>query len=211
MFTGLVQTQGEVLSIEPLSPASSGKRLRIRTSNWNHRPNPGDSICVSGCCLTLAEPATVEGDALTMAFDVIPESLSKTKLGAFIAGSRVNIEPSCTPTTLLGGHVVQGHVEGLASIVSIETSPGWVVTLKPPAALMPCITPKGSITIDGISLTVAQVDPKAGTFQVALIPTTLEETTIGRSKVGEVCNIETDILARTVIHYIQHYAQGSSE
>ena len=154
-------------------------------------------------------PAIVQDDALEMAFDVIPESLSRTKLGTLIAGSRVNIEPSCTPTSLLGGHVVQGHVEGLATIENVDTDPAWVVTLKPPATLMPCITPKGSITIDGISLTVAHVDPDAGTFQVALIPTTLDETTIGHAKVGEHCNIETDIMARTVVHYLRNYAQGA--
>lgn len=209
MFTGLIQTVGEVIAIDPREPKGSGVRLRVTTTGWDHRPSPGDSICVSGCCLTLTEPASVQGDAVEMAFDVIPESLSRTKLGALIKGSRVNIEPSCTPDTLLGGHVVQGHVEGLATIERVETDPAWVVTLKPPAALMPCITPKGSITIDGISLTVAQVDPVEGTFQVALIPTTLEETTIGHAKVGEHCNIETDIMARTVVHYLQHYAQGA--
>ncbi len=207
MFTGLVQTIGEVGSIRALSPVGSGVRLLIRTRGWDHKPCPGDSICVSGCCLTLAEPAELVKGEMSMAFDVIPESLSKTRLGSLNEGSRVNIEPSCTPNTLLGGHVVQGHVEGLATIESIETSPGWVVTLKPPGSLMPFITPKGSITIDGISLTIAHVDPSAGTFQVALIPTTLQETTIGAAKVGEVCNIETDILARTVVHYLRHYAK----
>ncbi|MCA9272382.1 MAG: riboflavin synthase [Phycisphaerales bacterium] len=209
MFTGLIQTVGEVVAIDPREPSGSGVRLRVKTTGWDHHPSPGDSICVSGCCLTLAEPAIVQDDALEMAFDVIPESLSRTKLGTLIAGSRVNIEPSCTPTSLLGGHVVQGHVEGLATIENVDTDPAWVVTLKPPATLMPCITPKGSITIDGISLTVAHVDPDAGTFQVALIPTTLDETTIGHAKVGEHCNIETDIMARTVVHYLRNYAQGA--
>lgn len=207
MFTGLVQTVGEIVGIEARSPAGSGVRLVVRTQGWPHRPAPGDSICVSGCCLTLAGPADVRGEALTMGFDVIPESLAKSKLGALIAGSRVNIEPSCTPTTLLGGHVVQGHVEGLATVESVETDPAWVVTLRPPAKLMPCITPKGSVTLDGVSLTVASVDPKAGTFSVALIPTTLEHTTLGRTGVGDLCNIETDILARTVVHFLQHYGQ----
>jgi len=211
MFTGLIQTIGEVVAVVPRDPEGSGVRLRVKTHNWDHRPAPGDSICVSGCCLTLAEPAQVEGGTLVMAFDVIPESLSRTKLGSLIKGSRVNIEPSCTPSTLLGGHVVQGHVEGLATIEEVLTDPAWVVTLRPPASLMPCITPKGSITIDGISLTVAHVDPAAGTFQVALIPTTLEDTTIGHSKVGELCNIETDIMARTVVHYLRHYAQGAEK
>ena len=211
MFTGLIQTTAEVIEIVPREPDGSGVRFRVKTTGWDHRPSPGDSICVSGCCLTLAKPAEVQGDAMEMAFDVIPESLSRTKLGSLIKGSRVNIEPSCTPNTLLGGHVVQGHVEGLATIESVETDPAWVVTLKPPASLMPCITPKGSITIDGIGLTIAHVDPDQGTFQVALIPTTLEETTIGHAKVGEQCNIETDIMARTVVHYLRHYAQGAGQ
>lgn len=207
MFTGLVQAVGEVVSVEPREPAGSGVRLVVRTRGWPHRPVPGDSICVSGCCLTLAGAAVVRGDEVTMGFDVILESLAKTKLGSLIAGSRVNIESSCTPTTLLGGHVVQGHVEGLATVERVETDPAWVVTLKPPAHLMPCITPKGSVTIDGVSLTVASVDPKGGAFSVALIPTTLEQTTLGRTGAGDLCNLETDILARTVVHYLRHYAQ----
>lgn len=208
MFTGLVQTVAQIVSIRPLTPVGSGVRLTIRTTRWDHRPLPGDSICVSGCCLTLAAEARVSGDTLEMDFDVIPESLSKTKLGSLIPGSPVNIEPSCTPTTLLGGHVVQGHVEGLAVIERIRTDPAWVMTLRPPAHLMPCITPKGSVTLDGVSLTLAHVDPKAGTFDVALIPTTLAMTTLGGAKAGESCNIETDILARTAVHYLAHYAPG---
>lgn len=209
MFTGLVQTVGEVESVEPLTPAGSGVRLRVRTLGWPHRPSAGDSICVSGCCLTVAGAAEERGDALTMAFDVIPESLARTGLGGLSAGNRVNIEPSCTPTTLLGGHVVQGHVEGLARVERIAREAGWVVTLRPPADLMACVTPKGSVTLDGVSLTVARAEPAEGTFAVALIPTTLAVTTLGGLAVGDACNIETDILARTLVHYLRHYGPAA--
>lgn len=149
-------------------------------------------------------------EQIEMDFDVIEESIAKTKLGDLIEGSRVNLETSCTPTTLLGGHVVQGHVEGVGEVVRVESGESYEVTIKPPGGLMPCITPKGSITLDGISLTIAGVDVSGETFHVALIPTTLNDTTIGDAKVGEGMNIETDIMARTVVHYLHYFSSGGS-
>jgi len=209
MFTGLIQTIGRVEAVKP-EPAGTGARLTIAATNWSHRPTPGDSICISGCCLTLVGQARLVGEALSMDFDVIAESLAKTKLGDLEEGYAVNLEPSCTPNSLLGGHIVQGHVEGVGEVVGVSTDDGYAVTIKPPAALMPCITPKGSITIDGVSLTIAGVDVNAGTFWVALIPTTLSETTIGAAKVGTRVNLETDIMARTVVDYLKNYASGVS-
>lgn len=206
MFTGLVQSKGSVASI---NPGRSGSRLTVE-AGWDARPEPGDSICVSGCCLTLAQPAEHRGEVVVMEFDVVHESLAKTTLGGLAAGSRVNLETSCTPTTLLGGHIVQGHVEGIGTFERVQTGDDWRIVVKPGDDLMPCITPKGSITIDGVSLTVAEVDPDAGTFGVALIPTTLEATTLGDAQPGDRCNLETDILARTVIHYARHYAQADA-
>ncbi|MEO1715838.1 MAG: riboflavin synthase [Planctomycetota bacterium] len=204
MFTGLVQAKGRIAAI---STAPTGSRLVVEAP-WDQRPDPGDSICVSGCCLTLAEPASHGDGVVRMAFDVVHESLAKTTLGRLEVGSGVNLETSCTPTTLLGGHIVQGHVEGVGEFERVQTGDDWRIIIKPPSELMPCITPKGSITIDGVSLTVAEVDVNAGTFGVALIPTTLEATTLGDAKAGERCNLETDVLARTVIHYAKHYAGG---
>ena len=208
MFTGLVQRTGEIVQLRPTG--AGGVRLTVRSTAFDQRPSPGDSICVSGCCLTLVGEARSTGEQVEMDFDVIEESLSKTKLGDLAEGSRVNLETSCTPTTLLGGHVVQGHVEGVGEVVRVETGESYEVTIRPPNALMPCITPKGSITLDGISLTIAGVDVSGGTFHVALIPTTLVETTIGDAKVGEGMNIETDIMARTVVHYLQNFSSGDS-
>ncbi|RNC81267.1 MAG: riboflavin synthase [Phycisphaera sp.] len=208
MFTGLVQRTGEIVQLRPAE--AGGVRLTVRSRAFDLTPSPGDSICVSGCCLTLVGEARSTGEQIEMDFDVIEESLAKTKLGGLAEGSRVNLETSCTPATLLGGHVVQGHVEGVGEVVRIESGESYEVTIRPPEKLMPCITPKGSITLDGISLTIAGVDVSGGTFHVALIPTTLGETTIGDAKVGEGMNIETDIMARTVVHYLQNYSPGGS-
>jgi riboflavin synthase len=209
MFTGLIQTIGRVDAINSQS-TGSGARLTIAATDWAHLPNPGDSICVSGCCLTLVGEARSNGDTLRLDFDVVSESLAKTNLGDLEQGSAVNLEPSCTPNSLLGGHIVQGHVEGVGEVIKIASDDGYAVSIRPPEGLMSCITPKGSVTIDGISLTVAGVDVEAGTFWVALIPTTLSQTTIGAAKVGTRFNLETDIMARTVVHYLKNYSDGAS-
>lgn len=204
MFTGLVQRKGNVAGMD--RDSRGDVRLVVECPAFDRTPEPGDSICVSGCCLTLAEPAEESDEGQTrLAFDVIPESLDRTTLGELELGSAVNLETSCTPTTLMGGHVVQGHVEGVGEIVAIDETDGYVLRVRPPSDLMPAITPKGSITIEGISLTIADVDVKGGTFSVALIPTTLRETTIGQARVGSRVNLETDILARTVVHYLRHF------
>jgi riboflavin synthase alpha subunit len=200
MFSGIVQMTGRVASIEP-TPA--GRRLQIDPRGWEHRPGPGDSVCVAGCCLTLAGAAGPEG---RLVFDVVPETLAKTTLGGFEVGGRVNLESSVTAATAMDGHVVQGHVEGVGEVTGLVTAGEWRVRISPPAALMPCIVPKGSVAVDGVSLTVAAVDPGAGWFEVALIPTTLDRTTLGSLAVGSRVNIETDILARTVVHVMRHYA-----
>ncbi|MGP1272760.1 MAG: riboflavin synthase [Phycisphaerales bacterium] len=206
MFTGLVQTVGRLAAVER-TPA--GVRLTIDASLLPS-PEPGDSVCVSGCCLTLAAPSTpLDAGGLALHFDVVPESIQRTTLGRLAPGSGVNLETSCTPATLLGGHIVQGHVEGLGRVAQIRTDGEWRVRIEAPAELMPCITPKGSITVDGVSLTVAAVEPAERWFEIALIPTTLDRTTLADLRVGEACNLETDILARTVIHYARHYAGGS--
>lgn len=203
MFTGLVQAVGTIAAFSPAAPA--GRRLLVDASNWAHRSSTGDSINVSGCCLTVAAGSDLGRNLL--AFDVVLETLSKTTLGDLSPGGRVNLEHSVTPTTLMGGHVVQGHVEGIASVDSVQSSGEWRVRVRPAAELMPFLTPKGSVCLDGVSLTIAAVDPAAGWFEVALIPTTLAVTTLGAAKPGSRLNIETDILARTMVHYLRHYGR----
>jgi len=197
MFTGLVQHVGRIASIEP-SPA--GRRLTIDPAGWDHHPAPGDSICVSGCCLTV-----VTADGRGWAFDVVPETLAKTTLGGLARGSRVNLEHAATPTTLLGGHMVQGHVDGVAAVSRVQSGDDWRVEFRPPADLMACVIPKGSVCIDGVSLTLARVEPAAGVFEVALIPTTLEKTTLADLKVGQGVNVEPDAVVKAIVHVLRHF------
>ncbi len=200
MFTGIIQSIGTIRS---LTNVASGVRLAIESPNWRHEAKRGDSICISGCCLTVVnEP----GPAGTLEFDVIPETLRMTALGQRRVGDRVNLETSATLSTLLGGHVLQGHVEGVADVIGLRTQGEYRLRLQPPPDLMPCITPKGSVALDGVSLTIAAVGVAEGWFEVALIPSTLELTTLGELRAGSACNIETDILARTVIHWATYYA-----
>ena len=200
MFTGLVQVVGTVTGVEP---SAAGARLRVDPGRWSYLAAVGDSISVSGCCLTLASPPT----GTTLSFDVVHETLRLTTLGTLEPGSRVNLEHAARADTLLGGHVVQGHVDGLAEVVSVTRSPEYRLTLRPPDALMEFMIPKGSVCIDGVSLTLARVDPGAGTFDVALIPTTLEKTTLAELAPGSRVNLETDILARTVVHWLRTYGR----
>jgi riboflavin synthase len=200
MFTGLVQAIGAVREAHPRQDGK-GMRLVVDTGAWTHRPAAGESICVSGCCLTVAGSA----QGPLVAFDVVPETLRRTTLGGLREGSRVNLERSLRPEDLMGGHCVQGHVEGLGQVVSVTTGSECRLIVRPPPDLMPCIVPKGSIAIDGVSLTVAGADPAGCQFQVALIPTTLGLTTLGGLREGHAVNLETDILARTVVNTLRNY------
>lgn len=199
MFSGIIQTTGRVVAVEA-TPA--GRRITLDPGSWGRQPRVGDSICVSGCCLTLAAEVGPEG---VLAFDAIPETLAKTTLGGLAPGGRVNLEPSVTAATSMDGHMVQGHVEGVGEVVGVLSEGEYRVRIAPPAALMACIVPKGSVGVDGVSLTVAEVSPAGGWFEVALIPTTLDLTTLGGLRVGSRVNLETDILARTVVHVLRHY------
>jgi riboflavin synthase len=177
-------------------------RLTVDPGSWAHRAEIGDSISVGGCCLTVAEVKA--GGAWD--FDAVPETLSKTALGSLRAGSRVNLEHAATPTTLLGGHIVQGHVDGVAEVVAVEQGPEYRVRMRPPASMMEFIAPKGSVCLDGVSLTVAALDAGAGWFEVALIPVTLQKTTLGGLKAGDRCNFEADSMAKTIVHWLKHFA-----
>jgi len=203
MFTGLVQAKGRVAAV---SSRAGGVRLEIDPGSWQHRSGPGDSVSVSGCCLTVAADPAINGGRL--AFDVVPETLSKTTLGALTAGMPVNLERSLAAGDLLGGHFVQGHVDGVGTVEAVQAGPDWRVRIRPPYEIAPYIAPKGSIAVEGVSLTVVAVDAASGWFEVALIPTTLEKTTLGNLKSGDRLNLETDILAKTVVNYMRHYAGG---
>jgi len=205
MFTGLVQTIGTVCEI---SATPSGAKLRVDSGGWGHIPTVGESISVAGCCLTLVQPVDNQNEP-RLVFDVVAETLKLTTLGELKSGSPVNLEASVTPDTLLGGHLVQGHIDGVGTVTHVQTDPqDYRVTITPPQALMPMMVPKGSVAVDGVSLTIATVTDSS--FAVALIPTTLEETTLSTLTVGDRVNLESDMIARAVVHAVNHLQIKSS-
>jgi riboflavin synthase len=203
MFTGLVQAVGTVTA---LTRNAFGVRLVITPGAWDYTPNHGDSISVSGCCLTYAPKA---GDAPgSLPFDVITTTLEKTKLGSLSVGSRVNLESCLTPSSHIGGHFVQGHVDATAKVHQVvSTADQYRVTIAVDDETIRYIVPTGSIAVDGVSLTVADVNPAAKLFTVALIPTTLQLTTLGDLKAGDPVNIEVDVLVKAAVHYLRHFSK----
>jgi riboflavin synthase len=194
VFTGIVEELGEVVAIEPLADAS---RLTVRgpvvTSDASH----GDSICVNGVCLTVVD--TADG-AFTA--DVMAESLRRSSLGVLQVGSRVNLERAVRVQDRLGGHVVQGHVDGTGQVLQVTPGEHWtVVRTSLPAGLGRYVVEKGSITVDGISLTVSALGD--AWFEVSLIPATLERTTLGRKRPGDSVNLEVDVIAKHVEKLLQ--------
>jgi riboflavin synthase len=189
MFTGIVEELGTVVALEDQGDAV---RLTVNGPVVTSDAGAGDSIAVNGCCLTVV---TNQDGSFTA--DVMHETLAKTSLGAFEPGTRVNLERAVTPTTRLGGHIVQGHVDGTGTVVSRTPSEHWeVVEVSVPAQLERYLVAKGSITVDGISLTV--VDVGADSFTVSLIPETLARTTLGFKQPGDVVNLEVDVIAKYV-------------
>ena len=189
MFTGLVQELGTVAALEQQADAL---RLSIRAPQTVSDARLGDSIAINGVCLTIAE---LDGDNFFA--DVMQESLDRTGLGQLVEGARVNVEPALLPTTRLGGHMMQGHVDGTARLVSREHSEHWdVLRFSLPRELARYVVEKGSIAVNGTSLTVSAVGEDW--FEVSLIPTTLRETTHGESQVGDIVNLEVDVLAKYV-------------
>jgi len=194
MFTGLIQHVGVLQSLAPQS--GGGARLSVEIGPLARDAKTGDSIAINGTCLTVVSLSGTQA-----AFDAVPETLKRTTLGTLRAGDGVNLEPAMLPHTRLGGHFVQGHVDGTATVARTVESGRWAewhFTLDDPN-LAEQIVEKGSIAIDGISLTVAGCDAAAGTFWVALIPETLSRTMIGNRKMGAKVNIETDILGKYVL------------
>jgi riboflavin synthase len=196
MFTGIVEEVGTVVAITPgTAPAGveQDARLTVRGPLVTSDAALGDSISVSGCCLTVAD---LPGDG-TFTADVMPESLRRTALGALAPGDPVNLERAVRADGRLGGHVVQGHVDGVGTILSRTPGARWDdVVVRLPAELAGYVAEKGSIAVSGVSLTVTQVGPD--TFGVSLIPTTLEATTLGRLEPGSPVNLEVDVIAKYV-------------
>jgi riboflavin synthase len=193
MFTGIVEELGSVASLEDQGDAI---RLTVRGPLVTSDAGLGDSISVNGCCLTVVTTGPGE-DGGTFTADVMHETLAKTSLGGLEPGSRVNLERAVTPTTRLGGHIVQGHVDGTGTVVRRTPSEHWeVVEVSLPSELERYLVAKGSITVDGISLTV--VDVHAESFTVSLIPETLARTTLGFKQPGDVVNLEVDVIAKYV-------------
>ncbi|GHJ60928.1 riboflavin synthase subunit alpha [Nocardioides sp. OK12] len=189
MFTGIVEELGTVAAIDDLTDAI---RLTITASEVLEGTGLGDSIAVNGCCLTV-----VSTDGAAWTADVMKESLDKTSLGGLRAGDPVNLERAVTAEKRLGGHIVQGHVDGVGEVLRREPSEHWeVVEISLPPALARYLVDKGSITVDGVSLTVVEAGPTS--FTISLIPETLARTTLGRREPGARVNLEVDILAKHV-------------
>ncbi|OBJ90713.1 riboflavin synthase [Mycobacterium asiaticum] len=198
MFTGIVEELGEVTGRDALAEAA---RLIIRGPVVTADAGHGDSIAVNGVCLTVVE---VLSDGRFSA-DVMAETLNRSNLGELRPGSRVNLERAAAVNSRLGGHIVQGHVDGTGEIVSRTPSEHWeVVRVRMPATVARYVVEKGSITVDGISLTVSGLgaDPYDW-FEVSLIPTTRELTTLGTSPVGTQVNLEVDVIAKYVERLLQ--------
>ncbi len=193
MFTGIVEELGEVVALDR-GPESAVLTIRgpVVTADATH----GASIAANGVCLTV-----VTHDRDTFGVDVMAETLARSSLGALAPGHPVNLERAMRADDRFGGHIVQGHVDGTATIVARRPGDRWeVVAFTLPPALARYVVEKGSITVDGVSLTVSAVDPNGDppTFEVSLIPTTLELTTLGRKGVGDAVNLEVDVLAKYV-------------
>jgi riboflavin synthase len=197
VFTGIIEELGVVERIDDQGDAI---RLTVRGPQVTGDVALGDSISVNGCCLTVA---TQDGETFTA--DVMRETLDKTSLGGLAPGGRVNLERAVTAATRLGGHIVQGHVDGTGVVLARTPSEHWdVVEVGVPPELARYLVDKGSVTVDGVSLTVVSVG-EAG-FTVSLIPETLARTTLGRTAPGDPVNLEVDVIAKYVERLLSHPA-----
>ena len=198
MFTGIVEELGEVVGTEDLGDSARFTLLGPAvTTDARH----GDSIAVNGVCLTVVD---VLPDGSFTA-DVMAETLNRSSLGALSVGSPVNLERAAAVNSRLGGHIVQGHVDGTGTVICRTPSRHWeVVRVSLPPQLYRYVVEKGSITVDGVSLTVSAIE--SDWFEVSLIPTTLGLTTLGRAPVGTPVNLEVDVIAKYVERLLAHKA-----
>ena len=203
MFTGIVEELGHVERVEH---AGASARLTVHAPRAMEGTRPGDSICVNGCCLTVAEP---RDDAFTA--DLMAETLERTGLGELVVGSPVNLERALRPTDRMGGHIVQGHVDATAQILERRHEDYWdMLRVSVPEDLTRYVAVKGSIAIDGVSLTVVDIVDVTGTVEtsesigssgsltVCLIPETLRRTTLGVKQPGDSVNLEVDVMAKYI-------------
>jgi len=190
MFTGIIEELGTVAAFEP---RHAGARLRVACRVVLSDVTEGASIAVNGVCLTAVGITPDSFDA-----DLAPETLSRSNLGSLVAGSRVNLERPVTPVTRLSGHIVQGHVDATGEIVALDAlgDGNWWLRVRVPGELDRYLVHKGSIALDGISLTIASLD--AGVVGVTIIPHTFEHTSLGSARVGSRVNVEVDVLAKHV-------------
>jgi len=200
MFTGIVQKTARILAV---SDHARGRRVVLAAAWPDHQL--GESTAINGVCLTVAQI-----DQHTLAYDVIAESLDKTNLGLLRTGDEVHIERSLRVGDPIDGHFVQGHVDGTAKLLQqIDNAQETRLRLETPPHLAKYLVPKGSIAIDGVSLTLAAVESQY--FEVALIPTTLQLTTLGRHNAGYPFNIECDTMAKTIVSYLERFGLRSND
>jgi riboflavin synthase len=193
MFTGIVEKTVRIAAV------ADGPAFRRLTLAMGNDVQLGESIAINGVCLTVAEKLHEHA----VGFDIIKETLEKTNLGMLAAGDEANIERSLRAGDRISGHFVQGHVDGTGALVNqIFNAHETRLSLRCPDELLAYLAPKGSITLDGVSLTIAAI--RGAEFDVALIPTTLQMTTLGRKHIGYLFNIETDVIGKTVVSYLRH-------
>jgi riboflavin synthase len=201
MFTGIIEEIGTVRAVEPRGEALV---LQVACDKVRQDAALASSIAVDGVCLTV-----VEASPDSVGFDVMPETLSKTGLGALTPGSPVNLERAMRVGDRLGGHFVQGHVDGVGTVTRVEAEGEWyLIAIAAPDIVKRYLIPHGSISVDGVSLTVARLD--ADEFTVALIPHTLENTNLGTKKPGDPVNLEADMLGKYVDSLMAERGQPSA-
>ena len=196
MFTGLVRSTG---TVESVRPAPGGARILITGGDLGDRVGVGDSVAVSGVCLTATD---VAGGGARLSFDVVKATLGRTTLGDLAAGARVNLEPALRAGDALGGHFVTGHVDGTATLASRRTvGDGAELAFEAEEEVLADVFPRASVAVDGVSLTVARLEK--GRFAVALVPHTLSHTTLGDLAPGARVNVETDMLVKAVRRVVE--------
>lgn len=201
MFTGLIQQVG---SLAGKKARGDGMSLAIRHAPWDSPLVMGESIAVQGACLTVTSMSRGE-----FACDVLNETLKKTNLGGISTGAKLNLERALRADDRLGGHMVTGHVDGLGTVLAFDQKGAdWILEVSCEESLLLGIVPKGSISIDGVSLTITDLRPKS--FTVCLIPHTLSNTSLQALKKGHVVNLETDIIGKYVQRYLGRMQSGSS-
>lgn len=212
MFTGLIEEIGEIVAV---TPVGDSLRLTVKGPKVTEDAGHGDSIQVSGVCLTVIEQGTATDGSGTFTADVMAQSIHMSTLGALQSGDQVNLERAARVDSHLGGHIVQGHVDGTAELLSATPGDAWrVLRFALPRELAPLLVDKGSVTLSGVSLTISNISDEAAPepwFEVSLIPETLAATTLGLLEPGDRVNLETDILARHVARMLRFGTAGAAD